>query len=118
MSRPESLNRDKARRAAARDDRPGEDCRAEPGSYHITVDRNRCEGKGDCVEVCPYGVFAVGQIADADYARLSLLGKLKSRAHGKRTAHTPKLEACQACGLCVVACPEHALRLDHAPAPR
>lgn len=111
MSRPESLNPEKARRAAKRSDRPGEDCRAEPGRYAVTVDRNRCEGKGDCVEVCPYGVFEVRTIDDGDYKKLSLIGRLKSRAHGRKTAYTPNLAACQACGMCVVACPEHAIAL-------
>ena len=111
MSRPASLNPEKARRAAQRSDRPGEDCRAAAGTHAITVDRNKCEGKGDCVEVCPYSVFEVRTIADADYKKLSLIGKLKSRVHGGKTAYTPNLSACQACGMCVVACPEHALAL-------
>jgi NAD-dependent dihydropyrimidine dehydrogenase PreA subunit len=111
MPRPESLNPEKARRAARRTDRPGDDCRAAPGTHRITVNRNKCEGKADCVEVCPYSVFEVRRIDDADYAQLSLIGKLKSRAHGRRTAYTPRLDACQACGMCVVACPEGALEL-------
>src|ERR1041384_859154 len=77
MSAPDSLNRAKARRAAVHPDRPGEECGAPPGSYVITVDHNRCEGKADCVEVCPYTVFEVRRIDDADYARLGVLGKLK-----------------------------------------
>jgi len=56
MSVPDSLNRAKARRAAAHPDRPGQDCGAAAGAHVITVDHRRCEGKGDCVEVCPYGV--------------------------------------------------------------
>ncbi|HEY0190371.1 MAG TPA: 4Fe-4S binding protein [Kofleriaceae bacterium] len=111
MPRPESLNPAKARRAAKHADRPGEDCRAEPGRYRVIVDHGKCEGKRDCVEVCPYGVFEVRRIDDADFARLSFLGKLKSRAHGRLTAYTPKLDACQACGMCVVACPEKAITL-------
>lgn len=111
MAVPDSLNRAKARRAAAHPDRPGEQCGALPGSYVITVDHNRCEGKADCVEVCPYTVFEVRRIDDADYARLGVLGKLKSLAHGRKTAYTPRIDACRACGLCVVACPEHALAL-------
>ncbi len=106
-----SPNPEKARKAAKDPRRPGDDCRAAPGSHAITVDRGRCEGKGDCVEVCPYGVFEVRRIADADFARLGLLAKLKSYAHGKQSAYTPNLAACQACGLCVAACPEKALTL-------
>lgn len=115
MPRPPSLNAEKARRAAKRPDRPGQDCRAEPGTYRVVVDRNKCEGKADCLEVCPYNVFEIRRIADADYARLSLLGKLKSSVHGRKTVYTPRLDACQACGLCVVACPERALRLERLP---
>ena len=117
MPRPESLNPEKARRAAKRSDRPGADCRAEPGRHVVLVDRGKCEGKGDCVEVCPYGVFEVRKIDDADYGKLGLLGKLKSRAHGRKTALLPKLDACQACGLCVVACPEDALTLRPITSP-
>jgi NAD-dependent dihydropyrimidine dehydrogenase PreA subunit len=108
---PESLNKEKARRAAKHPDRPGEQCRAEPGAYAPAVDRSRCEGKRDCVEVCPYGVFEVRRIDDADFARLSFVGRLKSRAHQRQTAYTPAADACRACGLCVVACPEDAITL-------
>lgn len=102
----------KVKRAAAHPDRPGEDCKAAPGAFHPVVDRNRCEGKRDCEAVCPYDVFEVGRITDADFASLGMLGKLKSLAHGRKTAYTPRSSACQACGLCVVACPEHAIRLE------
>lgn len=111
MARPPSLDAAKARKAAAHPDRPGTDCTSPAGTPVIEIDRAKCEGKGDCVDVCPYNVFAVGKISDADYARLGLLGKLKSLAHGKKTALTPHLADCRACGLCVVACPEKALRL-------
>jgi len=105
------LNPEKARRAAQRPDRPGEKCGAEAGAYRPVVDRNACEGKRDCVEVCPYDVFEVRQIEQEDFSSLSFLGKLKSRAHGRLTAYTPNAGLCQACGLCVVACPEKAIRL-------
>jgi 4Fe-4S ferredoxin len=81
------------------------------GPVTPVVDRNRCEGKNDCVRVCPEDVFEVRTIDDADFAALSFIGRLKSRAHGKKTAYTPNAEACQACGLCVTACPERAIRL-------
>ncbi len=105
------LNAEKARRAARHPNRPGEKCGADAGAYRPVIDRNACEGKRDCVEVCPYGVFEVRRIDDEDFFRLSFLGKLKSRAHRRLSAYTPQANLCQACGLCVVACPEKALTL-------
>jgi NAD-dependent dihydropyrimidine dehydrogenase PreA subunit len=105
------LDTERARRAAKDPDRPGETCRAAPGSWAPRVDRNKCEGKRDCVDVCPCDVFEVRRIDDADFERLSFLGRLKSRAHKRMTVYTPGLDRCQACGLCVVACPEDALEL-------
>lgn len=101
----------KARRAAAHPKRPGKKCRGEPGSTLPVVDRSRCEGKKDCVVVCPYDVFEVRRIDDVDFANLGFLAKLKSRAHGRLTAYTPRADKCRACGLCIVACPEKAIRL-------
>jgi NAD-dependent dihydropyrimidine dehydrogenase PreA subunit len=109
-----SRNREKARKAAASPDRPGEKCRAEPGRLVPVVRRSKCEGKGDCVDICPFDVFEVRRIEDADFAALGLLGKLKSMAHGRKTAYTPRASACQGCGLCVVACPEKAIELTPA----
>lgn len=101
----------RARRAARHPDRPGEKCRAVPGAYRPVIDRHTCEGKADCVAVCPYNVFEVRRIDEAEYRALPALVRLKLWVHGKKTAYTPREEACQACGLCVVACPEHAITL-------
>ena len=87
------------------------DCKQPPGVMIPIVDRAKCEGKRECVAVCPYDVFEVRRIDDTDYAKLGLLAKLKSRAHGRQTAYTPRADACQACGKCVTACPEKAIRL-------
>jgi NAD-dependent dihydropyrimidine dehydrogenase PreA subunit len=101
----------KARRAAKDPARPGEKCRATPGVIVPSIDRNRCEGKAECIAVCPYDVFEVRRIDDADFDALSFMGRLKSRAHRRQTAYTPRADACRACGLCVVACPEDAIAL-------
>lgn len=87
------------------------ECRAEAGAFAPVVNRAKCEGKADCVRVCPYNVFEVRQIEEADFASLGVLGKLKSIAHGRKTAYAPLASACQACGKCVAACPEKAITL-------
>lgn len=91
-----------------------EACKKDPGVVRPIVDRSKCEGKSDCVEVCPYDVFEVRRIDDADFAALGVLGKLKSMAHGRKTAYTPNADACRACGHCVTACPEKAIKLSGA----
>ena len=102
---------EKVRRAAEHPERPGKECEAQPGTWMPVVNRARCEAKGDCVEVCPYNVFEVRRIEDSDYRALSLFSRMKVLVHGSKSAYTPKVDACRACGLCVVACPEHAIEL-------
>ena len=114
MTTPKQKSPEKAKRAAAHPERPGEQCQAPPGSFRPVVDRGRCEGKADCVEVCPYDVFQVGKIDEAEYSALPMLSRFKVWLHGKQTALTPRADACRACGLCVVACPERALTLQPA----
>jgi len=89
-----------------------EKCKSEQSVFRPVVDRARCEGKRDCERLCPYDVFEVRRIDDADFARLGLLAKLKVLAHGKKSAYTPNAPDCRACGLCVSACPERAIRLE------
>jgi NAD-dependent dihydropyrimidine dehydrogenase PreA subunit len=93
------------------------ECRSEPGAFAPAIDRGKCEGKADCVEVCPFHVFEVRRIDDADFAALGLLARLKSLAHGRQTAYTPRAADCQACGKCVTACPEKAINLHRTGAP-
>lgn len=106
-----SRDKEKARKAAARPERPGEQCKAPAGAWRPVVDHARCEAKHDCVDVCPYDVFEVRRIDDADWNALGLFARLKVFVHGSKTAYTPRAASCQACGLCVVACPEGAVRL-------
>ncbi|WP_213879008.1 ferredoxin family protein [Pseudomonas sp. dw_358] len=75
------------------------------------VDFSRCEGKDACVIVCPYDVFKVQPIEPSDYKQLSFLAKIKNRVHRGLVAYTPNADQCHACGLCVTACPEQAIKL-------
>jgi NAD-dependent dihydropyrimidine dehydrogenase PreA subunit len=101
----------KVRSARTDPKRPGEKCRAEPGRFIPVVDLTSCEGKRDCTEVCPYDVFEVTRMADADFATLGVMAKLRSLAHKRQAAYAIRAEDCHACGLCVVACPEAAITL-------
>lgn len=89
-------------------------CKQAPGVMVPVIDRNRCEGKAACVAVCPRNVFAVGILPAGERAGLSLRGKLKGFAHGWKQAFTPNAAACEACGKCVEACPESAIRIRRA----
>ena len=106
-----SLDPAKARQAAKAPGRPGEKCHAPPGSWIPVVDRGKCEGKSDCVAVCPYSVFALGTLTQEEYDGLGFVGKLKARGHDRATSRTPRASDCRACGLCVIACPEDAISL-------
>jgi NAD-dependent dihydropyrimidine dehydrogenase PreA subunit len=90
---------------------PGENCLAPRGSYFPVIDRNRCEGRGDCVRVCPESVFEVRTIEGQDHDMLSFVGRMRSALHGRKSAYTPNASQCMACGLCVEACPEQAISL-------
>jgi ferredoxin len=88
------------------------ECKQEPGVIMPVVNLKRCEGKGDCVQVCPENVFQVRRIDHDDYQNLNLLQKFKQRVHGMQVAYTPNADACRSCGLCVTACPEKAITLS------
>ena len=90
------------------------DCKQAPGSIKPVIDRNRCEGKQECVAVCPFNVFHMGTVSVELRRGLSLRGKLKGFAHRWSQAFATNADACQACGLCVAACPEKAITLVRA----
>lgn len=94
---------------------PREDCKHEAGLFAPRIDRSRCEGKEDCVSVCPYGVFDVRKLTAAERGELSLLARVKVFAHGGKQAFAVRADDCHACGLCVQACPERAIKLKAVP---
>ncbi len=62
----------------------------------------------------PYDVFEVRKIAKEDYRHLTFVGKIKNRVHRGMVAYTPNADQCRACGLCLKACPEGAIKLAKA----
>jgi NAD-dependent dihydropyrimidine dehydrogenase PreA subunit len=87
------------------------DCRQPPGAFHPMIDRNRCEGKAECVAVCPVHVFEIAVLPEEARKGLSFRGKLKGFAHSWRQAFAVRAAACEACGHCVKHCPEEAITL-------
>jgi len=88
-----------------------DNCKEEAGQLIPVIDFNKCEAKGPCIEVCPYDVFEMKSISNEDFKQLSFIGKLKTKVHGKDKAYVAKSDSCHACGLCITACPEKAIKL-------
>jgi 4Fe-4S ferredoxin len=87
------------------------DCKQPPGVVAPEINRGRCEGKEDCDAVCPYDVFDIRVLSKDERRALPFFARLKAAAHGNRQAFATRGDACHACGLCVEACPERAIRL-------
>ena len=88
------------------------ECKQEPGVFHPVIDRSSCEGKAECVRVCPVGVFVVGTLPQELRVGIGIKGKVKGFVHRWQQALLAKENACEACGKCVSACPEEAIRLE------
>ena len=96
--------------------KPAVECKGEVGRVAPVIDRNRCEAKAKCVEVCPFDVFEIRALEPSDRTKLTVVGKIKAWAHGNRQAYVIRPANCHACKLCLEACPEDAIRLvPHAP---
>jgi len=83
----------------------------ETGRVVPVIDASRCEGKADCVDVCPHDVFVVRKLTDGERDALGLLARLKVFVHGGKQGFVTRPADCHACGKCVTACPEKAIKL-------
>ena len=88
-----------------------ETCRQPAGKFIPVIDRGRCEGKEDCIAACPFEVFEMGILGAAEKSALPFLSRVRAALHGNRQAFAVRAGACEACGLCVIACPEDAIKL-------
>lgn len=93
---------------------PAESCHQPPGVFVPVVDRARCEGKDECVRVCPYDVLEIRKVVDHEKAGLGRFARFKLFVHGGEQAFAIRADQCRACGRCVAACPEHAITLRRA----
>ena len=97
------------------DDALADVCRQPAGVVAPLIDSGRCEGKADCVRVCPFDVFEIRKLTAAENRALPWMARFKVAAHGGRQAFAVRPDRCHACGLCVAACPEKAIRLVALP---
>jgi 4Fe-4S ferredoxin len=99
-------------KTSLRDAEPrGKGCEPEARRLGPVINPDRCEAKSDCVAVCPYDVFEVRNLSAQELRALPFLTQLRVRLHGGRQAFVTSPQKCHACGLCVAACPETAIRL-------
>jgi len=57
----------------------------------VKINKEKCPGCGNCVEVCPFGVLEI--------------------RNGK--AVVKNLKNCKKCGACMSACPNNAIRINY-----
>jgi NAD-dependent dihydropyrimidine dehydrogenase PreA subunit len=87
------------------------ECKHEAGYLVPQINQNKCEGAGDCLEVCPYNVFEMRKLTKEEKNQLPLPTRIKLFVHGGKQAFAIRRQDCHACGLCVQACPEKAIKL-------
>jgi 4Fe-4S ferredoxin len=85
------------------------------GKLMPVVDAQRCEGAGPCMAVCPVDVFTLRAPDAQEKAALGWKARVKVWVHGGKQAFVSDADACRGCGLCVMACPEQAIKLVRHP---
>lgn len=86
-------------------------CEDTPGRLEPRIDPLRCEGKADCLRSCPHDVFTLRPLTREERGVLTPFVSFKIWVHGGKQAFVERPDACHACGLCVSACPENAIKL-------
>lgn len=86
-------------------------CDDDGGRLEPRIDPLRCEGAGACLATCPHDVFTLRALTREEKSVLTPLVRFKVWVHGGKQAFVERPDACHACGQCVTACPEKAIRL-------
>ena len=76
----------------------------------ISVNMNKCDGDGSCLNYCPNQVFELREITTEEYDSLKILGKFKTKVKGRVKSFAVNLENCIECGLCIKQCHERAIQ--------
>jgi 4Fe-4S ferredoxin len=87
-------------------------CDDAAGRLMPAIDLERCEGDRECVLVCPFKVFEVRRLTMREWWSRPGSARLRILVYGGKQAFTVNADDCHACGLCVKACPEHAVALS------
>jgi NAD-dependent dihydropyrimidine dehydrogenase PreA subunit len=87
------------------------ECKQLPKVVAPIIDAHKCEGAGDCADVCPCDVFEVRKLTKAELKAPPFVPWLMVLIHGGNQGFVTAPDVCQACGLSVAACPEKAIRL-------
>ena len=74
-------------------------------AFTVAIDPRRCEGKADCLRVCPTRVFRLAKAPPG----LPLMARIKVAVHGGKQALVFEPDACIGCMGGVSACPEDAI---------
>jgi predicted CoA-substrate-specific enzyme activase len=75
------------------------------GEYFITIDNEKCDGCGECVQICPAGIFTTGK---DDNGQLKAM--VKEEARKKIAMLCPGLGSCNPDkGNCHAVCPQSAI---------
>jgi 4Fe-4S ferredoxin len=90
-------------------------CKHAAGVLTPRIDHTRCEGKADCLRVCPEAVFVIRRLTRVEFGQRLLRTQVKLMMHGAKQAFAVNAGRCKGCGLCVPACPEAAIALERLP---
>ena len=80
-------------------------------TVNVIINRNKCDGCGDCILKCKYNVLRISEISKQESDQLHLLGKIKTLIKGRMKAYVDNQKNCIICKECEENCHEHAIQV-------